>query len=129
MVSRKGRRHKLIRKIVEIIHDAGEPLSAQEILNRSLHLHICPSLPQLSMMLRKHPEFIITGKIKSGRGRNFVNLYWLSDIVQEVSEIWRCHICNEVVTKEIGYAQTESDKTCRSCYSEKKREERRNAQA
>lgn len=93
MVTRKGRRSRLIRKIVEIIHDAGEPLPAQEIINRALHLRICPTMNQLGMLLRRHPEFIVV-KNKP------VNFYWLSDIVEDVNEIWKCHICNEVVSRE-----------------------------
>jgi len=79
MVTRKGRRSKLIRCIVEIIRDAGEPLSAQQIISRACHLRICPTMNQLAMLLRRHPEFVTIGTIRNNKSRKLVKLYWLNE--------------------------------------------------
>tara|TARA_A100001515_G_C4570436_1_gene209534 strand:+ start:395 stop:739 length:345 start_codon:yes stop_codon:yes gene_type:complete len=83
MVTRRGRRSKLIGCIAKIIRDAGEPLSAQEIMNRASHLYICPTMNQLAMMLRRHPEFVTIGTIRNNESRQLVKLYWLSEKEEE----------------------------------------------
>ena len=57
MVTRKGRRTKLIKQLQEIIYDIGEPATAGEILSKCNHLRYAPTMNQLCMMLRRHSEF------------------------------------------------------------------------
>lgn len=127
MVTRKGRRTKLIKQLQEIIYDIGRPASAAEILSACAHLRYAPTMNQLCMMLRRHKEFTIIGTAKreTVTGKYDAKLYWLSN-VDEISKLLKCMICGDSVPKR----HTKEAQMCSECYKKMKRKERReNAQA
>lgn len=123
MVTRKGRRTKLIKQLQEIIYDIGEPATAGEILSKCNHLRYAPTMNQLCMMLRRHSEFTIVGstKSKTATGTYDAHLYWLDEDTGEVSKLLKCTICGDPVPKRCS---NDSQK-CSECYKKMKRKERR----
>jgi len=122
MVTRKGRRTKLIKQLQEIIYDIGKPASAAEILSGCAHLRYAPTMNQLCMMLRRHREFTIIGtaKRKTVTGNYDAKLYWLSN-TDEISKLLKCTICERPMAKR----HTHEAQMCSECYKAHKRKERR----
>jgi len=122
MVTRKGRRKKLIKQLQEVIYDIGKPATAGEILSNCFHLRNAPTMNQLCMMLRRHSEFTIVGTIKRATttGDYSAKLYWLSN-TDEISKLLKCSICKETMPKRC----TNSMQKCSICYKEFQKQERR----
>ena len=123
MVTRKGRRTKLIKQLREVIYDIGEPATAAEILSRCTHLRYAPTMNQLCMMLRRHSEFTIVGsaKSKTATGTYNAHLYWLDDDTNEILKLLKCSICGDTVPKRCS----NNLQKCSECYKKMKRKERR----
>jgi hypothetical protein len=127
MVTRKGRRSKLIKQLQEVIYDIGSPATAAEILSKCAHLRYAPTMNQLCMMLRRHSEFTIVGttRSKTATGTYDAHLYWLHDDTDKISKLLKCRICEEAIPKR----HTHEAQMCAECYKNQKRKERRaNAQ-
>ena len=125
MVTRKGRRTKLIKQLQEVIYDIGKPATAAEISSKCTHLRYAPTMNQLCMMLRRHSEFTIVGhtmsKTKSGLGTYKANLYWLHEDTDGISELLKCTIWGDSIPKR----HTREKQMCSECYKKHKKEERR----